>query len=54
MIAWLQLNYGLCFAVLFALSELLGAMPSFKSNGVFQAIVNLLSGLKDLLAKKNA
>lgn len=37
------------FALLFALSEVIGWIPSVKASGVFQAIVNGLGALKKVL-----
>lgn len=41
--AWFLQNQTLVFAALFAFSELLGAIPDVKSNGVFQFITNLMT-----------
>lgn len=37
---------------LLAISEALSLNPNFKANGVFQAVVNILSSIKDFLTKK--
>ena len=42
---WAQDNWGLVFAALWALSEVIGATP-LKSNGVFQLLVDVLKKLK--------
>ena len=46
-IAWLQANGSVLFGVLFAISEAIGAIPSVKASGVFQAIYNTLKWIKD-------
>ena len=43
MIAWIQTNWGLVFAVLFAVDQILAAIPSFESNSVFQFITGLIA-----------
>lgn len=44
--AWLQANWGLVFAGLFALDQLLAAIPAIKANSVFQLVTNLLLSFK--------
>jgi hypothetical protein len=50
----LNLDWGLWFAALFALSEAIGMLPVswVKSSGVFQAIYNVLKWLKDTIKPK--
>lgn len=43
MIAWITANYGVVFGVLFAIDQMLAAIPAFKSNSVFQFIANLIA-----------
>jgi hypothetical protein len=53
MIAFLTANYAAIITILFLLSELLGAIPSVKASGVFQAIFNVLKSLKDKVSTKD-
>jgi len=48
---FIQENWGAIAAALLALSEVLGAIPSVKANGVFQLLVELVKKLAP--AKKN-
>lgn len=41
--AWIQANWSLVFGVLFAIDQLLAAIPSIKANSVFQLIGGILS-----------
>lgn len=51
-IAWAKANEALIATVLFAISELLGANPNVKSNGIFSFIlIQLQNKLKDKGAK---
>jgi hypothetical protein len=51
-IAWATANEALIATVLFALSELLGANPKFKSNGIISFVILQLQGkLKEKGAK---
>jgi hypothetical protein len=43
--AWIQEHWGLVFGVLFAVDNLLAAMPNVASNSVFQLIANLIAAL---------
>ena len=43
-IAWATANEALIATVLFALSELLGANPKFKSNGLLSLILLQVQG----------
>lgn len=45
---WLLMNKEIVLGVLWGLSEALAAIPSIKSNSVFELIVN---GLKQLMGK---
>lgn len=40
--AFLAQNSAIIFGFLFALSEIIGLIPSVKASGVFQAIYNFL------------
>lgn len=46
----LSINWALVLGVLFGLSEVLAQIPQVKANSVFQAIVQVLSFLKDKIA----
>jgi hypothetical protein len=49
-IEWLKSPAGAAlFAGLFALSEAIGAIPSVKASGVFQAVSNALKFVKEKL-----
>jgi hypothetical protein len=51
-LTWLKGSNGAAlFAILFALSEAIGMIPSVKASGVFQAIVNALGWIKNNLLK---
>lgn len=43
-------NWTLIFAVAFGVSEALSLIPAFKSNGIFQAVANVLKFLKEKIA----
>lgn len=43
-IAFLVANKAVILGFLFALSEVIGLIPSVKSSGVFEAIYNFLKG----------
>lgn len=45
MFAWLQANYGIVLAGLFALDQVLAAIPSIAANSVFQLISGWLVAL---------
>lgn len=51
-IVWAQENLPLILAVAFAVSEALGMIPSFKSNGVFDFIFKALKKGTELFPKK--
>lgn len=51
-IEWMQANLTLVLGVLLGLSEALALLPFFKSNSVFQLIVNFLKSVKDFLGPK--
>lgn len=40
--AWITANWGLVFAVLFSVDQLLASVPAIKANSVFQLIGSLL------------
>ena len=48
----LSADWGLWFAVLFAVSEAIGMLPFIKASGVFQAIYNGLKWLRDTIKPK--
>jgi hypothetical protein len=39
---WIWNNWGMIATALFGVSEVLANIPAIKSNGVFQAIYNIL------------
>lgn len=45
MLAWLQANWGVVFAALFALDQVLAMIPSIESNSTFQLISNVIKSL---------
>ncbi len=52
LLAWAKANEALIATVLFAISELLGANPKIKSNGIVSFVLLQLQGkLKDKGAK---
>jgi hypothetical protein len=52
LIAWAKANEALIATILFALSEVLGANPKFKSNGLVSFVLLQLQGkLKEKGAK---
>ncbi len=52
LLAWAKANEALIATVLFAISELLGANPKIKSNGIVSYVLLQLQGkLKDKGAK---
>ncbi len=52
LLAWAKANEALIATVLFAISELLGANPKFKSNGILSFVLLQLQGkLKEKGAK---
>lgn len=50
---WINANWGYIATVLFALSEIIGAMPTVQASGVFTAIVNTIKSLTAKAAKEN-
>ncbi|MDA8413008.1 MAG: hypothetical protein M0023_04380 [Desulfobacteraceae bacterium] len=44
---WFKQNSAAIFGALFAISEVLGAIPGFKGNGIFDTIVKALSILSN-------
>lgn len=51
---FIQNNAVVILAALFALSELLGLVPSIKASSVFQLIVGGLKKLQELVSKPKA
>ena len=43
---WVMEHWSLIVTVLFALSELLAAIPAVKANSVYQLLVQILQALK--------
>lgn len=44
---WFKQNSAVIFAALFSVSEVLGLIPGFKGNGVFDTIVKALAVLSN-------